>query len=63
MHMSSSCKVMGSSAKIFSSLDKKKTQKIIFEYSSRVMTENGAVEPLKKRSAFVADPFVTLAVA
>ena len=62
MHMSSSCKVMGSSAKIFSSLDKK-TQKIIFEYSSRVMTENGAVEPLKKRSAFVADPFVTLAVA
>ena len=55
---------MGSSAKIFSSLDKKKkTQKIIFEYSSRVMTENRAVEPLKKRSAFVADPFVTLAVA
>ena len=54
---------MGSSAKIFSSLDKKKPQKIIFEYSSRVMTENRAVEPLKKRSAFVADPFVTLAVA
>ena len=62
MHMSSSCKVMGSSAKIFSSLDKK-LKNLIFEYSSRVMTENRAVEPLKKRSAFVADPFVTLAVA